>query len=347
MLVPRVTPPLRIVLAVVLGVAAAVAWSVAPAPATISAGGPEPFTRTVEPADPENRPTAKPIISLTAACVREVEGGFEAVFGYRNRAPQSILVNLGPDTGREDDHDNVIIRMIEMPPIFTVDIEDLGPQVTLFKPGRHRHAFSVHFAPNETVAWRVLVPAADESGSWVVTVHPNVNARCGRDVPDHFAVVQDVVVAGPSAVNVEFDPEVPDRILDWDVELGVRSMRTACSHGGVPLAPKVVHGVPLETNLEPIAADYEVEIVRSGGTIVVAMSTESVRHPVDVFQDVTWLGPIADVTARCAFDNRVVESDEFWAELVGIGFVGPVLDENGFIIGFRADQNAPLGSRLR
>lgn len=330
----------------VLGVAAAVVWSVAPSPATISAGGPEPFTRTVEPVDPNNRPTAKPIISLTAACVREVPGGLEAVFGYRNRAPQSILVNLGPDTTQADDHDNVIIRFIEIPPIVGVEIEDLGPQVTLFKPGRHRHAFAVRFAPNEHVAWEVEVPAADESGFWRVTVQPNVNVRCGRTVPDHFAVVQDVAVEMPAPDNFEFE-EGTDHITGYDVEFGLKRMRTACSEGGVPIAPEVVLGMPADINLEPITPEYQVEIERSAGPIIYDMSsTETTRSVVDVFEEVFWLGPIADVTARCAFGDEVVKSDEFWAELVGFGSIDPIV-EGGFVTGVSISQNAPLGSRLR
>ena len=39
-----------------------------------------------------------------------------------------------------------------------MQIDDFGPQVTLFKPGNHPYAFAVRFEPYERVAWQVRVP---------------------------------------------------------------------------------------------------------------------------------------------------------------------------------------------
>ena len=37
------------------------------------------------------------------------------------------------------------------------------------------------------------------------------------------------------------------------------------------------------------------------------MTTPTARPVADIFEEVAWLGPIADVTARCAFGDEVVQ----------------------------------------
>ena len=71
------------------------------------------------------------------------------------------------------------------------------------------------------------------------------------------------------------------------------------------------------------------------------------RPVADIFQPVQWLGPIADVAARCQFGDRVVKSDPFWAEAAGFGEWRPQPPIDGKIFGLEGGQNAPLGSRLR
>ena len=100
---------------------------------------------------------------------------------------------LEQDTDITDN--NVIVRTIFSlrPPHRTVQVEDTGPQATLFLPGRHPHVFAVRFRLNERVAWQVRVPSSDDpviDPGWKVTVRPRLLAPCGRHVPDHFAVVQ-------------------------------------------------------------------------------------------------------------------------------------------------------------
>ena len=76
---------------------------VGPEPQSRSRAAGAPFTRTVEPLDPANRPATPPAFDLTAACVRPVRRRqLEAVFGYENPGSQSMLVSLeaGPRTGR-------------------------------------------------------------------------------------------------------------------------------------------------------------------------------------------------------------------------------------------------------
>lgn len=160
------------------------------------------FTRTIEPWDPEIVPSTPPSVDLTAACVRHVRGGqFEAVFSYDNPEPTSQLVPLDPD--RRSAHPlggNVILRenLRSRPSSRTVQVEDVGPQVTLLKPGRHPYAFAVRFEPYERVAWQAEI-RAQEGNHWKVTVRPRMGVRCAHEVPDHFAVLQNVELRAPIA----------------------------------------------------------------------------------------------------------------------------------------------------
>jgi hypothetical protein len=324
---------------------ALVAGAIVAAPAAASAAPAEPtFTRFIEPWDPAEEPLTPPAVDLTAACVRKAQGGFEAVFGYANPDQTSILVELDPDTPR-DENANIIVRTeaLTSPPIVVVDVEDLGPQVTLFKPGPHPYAFAAHFTRRQNIAWEVKIPEESGPRSWRVTVSPRMGAPCPADVPKHFTVVQQVTLSTPTAVNLTFDG---DHITNYDVEYKMRTMRAACSSGGELLEPTVVVGWPTVSGLEPIVPDYRIAIDRSGTRVVYQMSTITVRHKTDLFARIDWLGPIADVTARCEFGNKVVKSDAFWAELTGFGFLEPIV-ENGFVVGFSGSQNAPVGSRLR
>jgi hypothetical protein len=330
-------------LVVALGCTAAVAGPIMPVSASPKPPQP-PFTRTIEPADPDNRPTAPPAVDLTAACVRSVDGGqLEAVFGYESHAPQSILVALGPDLSIPDsDHPNLIVRTLDAGPVF---LEELGPQVTLFKPGRHRYAFAARFAPQEQVAWQVTLPAEDGSGEWIVSVEPRVGARCGRRVPDHFAVVQSAKLNIPEPGNYSVEAP-PFHIVGYEMRQELKFLRVACSAGGEPVTPKVRFGWPVDMNLEPVKVDYRVTVVLSGGTVEYEMTRKSDRPVADILQEVRWLGPIADVTARCAFDDKVVRSDVFWSETAGGGRAIPEIVD-GLLVGVGLTQNAPLGTRLR
>jgi hypothetical protein len=329
---------------VAIGATAVGVWSVGPGDAAPKPPKPPPFTRLIEPADPENPPTAMPAVELTAACVRSVgPGQLEAVFGYESRADHSVLVELGPDlpipTSGEP---NVILRFFDDG---ALAVEDLGPQVTLFKPGGDRYAFAVQFTSDEEVAWQVTLPAEDESGAWIVTVIPNLDAGCKGTVPDHFAVVQSVDQAIPQPANtVRSSP--PDHIVAYDIRQELDSVRVACSGGGEPLAPKVRFGWPIGMNVGPVKVAYLVDVVLSGGTTTYEMTRANERPVVDLLQDVAWLGPIADVTAQCDFDGKIVRSDVFWAEVAGFGrWIPTVVD--GLMVGIAGGQNAPLGTRLR
>ena len=78
------------------------------------------------------------------------------------------------------------------------------------------------------------------------------------------------------------------------------------------------------------------------------MTPTAVRPVANVFQRVLWLGPIADVTARCAFGDQIVDSDVFWAELVGSGFVIPKIVDGAVVnLSFGQRPTRPVGTRLR
>jgi hypothetical protein len=340
-LVPRLARRLRVGLAVVLGAAAALTWSAQPT----SAAPARTYTLSIQP-DPSNPPSSPPAFNLTAACVRKVKGGLEAVFGYENPGPLSRLVLLDPDT-IFNDNANVIMRTIRFGPVHAVSIEDLGPQVTLFKPGVHPYEFAVRYDASDKISWRVRVPESGGGfGIWLESVSPVEKAECGRDVPNHFAVVQQVQLQMPGPVNIENGPE--GEIIGYDIEAGVKSMRATCSAGGQLLEPEVFQGWPAFVNLRPMEADYSVVIERDGGGIYVFDMSPTIVRPVEsIFQPVQWLGPIADVAARCQFGDQVVKSDPFWAEAAGFGEWAPDDPIDGKIFGLHGGQNAPVGSRLR
>jgi hypothetical protein len=303
------------------------------------------FTHTIEPWDLENVPEGDPAFDLTAACVREVRGGLEAVFGYENPSGPSVFVPLDPDT-IHDDNANVIVTVFKAGPFRGMHIEDLGPQVTLFKPGSHPHAFALRFKRSDRVSWQVRVPSEDEdeAAAWRITVTPRKRVDCGANVPHRYAVLQDVEVTADFA-NIDEDPAT-GHITGYGIAFGARNDRTACSAGGEPVAPEVVVGWPKGINLKPIVPDYEVEIVLTGGTVVYEMSTTKERQVDRLLDPVEWLGPIADVTAQCAFGDEIVAGDPFWGERAGGGRTIPEVVD-GALVGLGFTQFSPVGSRLR
>jgi hypothetical protein len=124
-------------------------------------------------------------------------------------------------------------------------------------------------------------------------------------------------------------------------------MRATCSTGGQLIEPEIFQGWPAVVNLERIEPSYTVEVLRDTGTYVFQMSPTVVRPVASIFQPVQWLGPIADVSARCRFGDKVVRSDTFWAEAAGFGEWAPDEPIDGKIFGLHGGQNAPVGSRLR
>jgi hypothetical protein len=220
--IPRVVRLLRVSLAVGVGVAA-LTWLAEPAAATPV----QTFTRTIEPLDPANPPLSPPAFDITAACVRQVKDGLEAVFGYENHGPTSRLVSLDPDT-IYNDNANVIVRIIKVGQFRAVSIEDLGPQVTLFKPGVHPYAFAVRYDASDKISWHVTVPAEGGGPAWRESVTPIRKAECGRDVPKHFAVVQHVQLQMPGPRTSKTVPRVRSSATTF------RRASRAC---GPPAAP--------------------------------------------------------------------------------------------------------------
>jgi hypothetical protein len=338
---------LRVSLAVGLAAVAALSWAAQPT----AAAPVETFTRAVNP-DPSRPPSTPPAVDLTAACVRKVKGGeLEAVFGYENHGPKSLLVSLDPDT-IFNDNANVIVEVHKVGQVRAISITDLGPQVTLFKPGVHPYEFAVRYDASNKISWRVRVPELGGGfGAWWETVSPVEKAQCGRDVPGHFAVAQDVQLQTPGPVWTDDDLGPDGEILRYDIVAGVQSMRATCSAGGQLIEPEVLQGWPAIVNLEPFEpgeSPYSVGIEgNDGGIYVFDMSQTIRRHVADITQPVRWLGPIADVAARCQFGDKIVTGDPFWAETAGFGEWRPQAVIDGKVFGIEGGQSAPLGSRLR
>ena len=196
-----------------------------------AAGVVHPHGRAVGPGEPaRDAASGRSHRGLCAAGARGPARG-----GVRLRQPRTdsrCLVSLEPDTTRDVDA-NVILRTVRVGPVRALSVEDLGPQVTLFKPGDHPHAFAVRFEPHDQVAWQVQVPSDRrvDDGGWKVTVRPRMKVRCRRNVPDHFAVVQHV--------DIRFRPAEHRRtkhrrshIVAYAVAIDVANVRAACSAGG-------------------------------------------------------------------------------------------------------------------
>ena len=310
-----------------------------------TAGHRAPFIREVEPWVPGSPPSTPPAVDLTAACVRLVGGGeLEAVFGYNNPGQLSVYSGLNPVS--DIPGANVIVRETRRlrPPRVSTEIEATGPQATLFLPGNHPHVFAVRFKLNETVAWRVRIPSSDDpviDPGWKVTVKPRLLAPCGWRVPAHFAVVQAAdMSSGPT--NVRRD--VNGGITAYDVEFSAQNVIVVCSAGGSVLPFEQVVGWTMEPNLVPLVD--VVEVVVSSNGAVFEMSPTRERAVVDEFVPVEWFGPIADVTGRCDFGGKVVESDVFWAGQPSSGLITPIVVD-GRVVQLDASAVLPGGSRLR
>jgi hypothetical protein len=338
----RTSARVAAVLAVAASTLCLVALDAPAADAVPRHGGPS--NPTVEPWNPADAPATPPAVELTAACVRLAGGRLEAVFGYRNSGELSVRRPLAADGGEVGG--NVIERTTwrGWPPRPTTTVEELGPQVTLFKPGDHPYAFAVRFRLTEQVAWKVHVPSVGGGDSgWLLTVRPRLLSWCGRDVPQRFAVVQHAPLQ-VGVVDVVTDPL--GHVVGYGVEFDVAEIRVACSEGGEVFALRSAIGWPAGANLEPIEPDYLVQIPRSGEVVTFEMSSTTRRSAVDVFEPVEWLGPIADVSALCLFRNGTVGSDEFWAELAGAGRTVPVIAA-GAVVDVDLSQLAPGASGLR
>ena len=192
--------------------------------------------------------------------------------------------------------------------------------------------------------------------------------RADRACPRHFAVVQ-LAVPQVKTINFEYDVFLDSTGLeftyitayDLEMELAPARLRAGCSAGGELVEVELVAGWEEGQNLEPLdpAVDeiFEpVEISEGGGHggADVRDDHDHVRGVADVAETVHLFGPIADVTARCAFGSRIVESDVFWAQTEtassspsrSANSIRSAIDD--FVVtSSRLTVNAPAGSRLR
>jgi hypothetical protein len=243
---------------------------------------------------------------------------------------------------------NVIVRTTFRlrPPHRRVQVEDTGPQATLFLPGRHPHVFAVRFRLNERVAWQVRIPSSDDPNvdpGWKVTVRPRLFAPCGPRVPDHFAVVQTATMtSGPANIVRDGD----QHITAYDLAFGVTGVGTVCSAGGTVLPFRDLVGWADEPNIAPLPPDEVAYVVLGANNTVFEMTRTHARAVLDVSQDVHWFGPIADVTGRCRFGREVVRSDVFWAGVPATGTIEPTI-VNGAVVELDTSMVLPGGSRIR
>lgn len=303
---------------------------------------------TVEPLIPGDVPSTPPVVNLTAACIRGTrDGRIEAIFGYVNPGEKSVYAPIEDQLFTEVDRNVILREPLRQRPPSAPRIEKFGPQVTLFRPGRHPYAFAVRYDRTEAVAWRVQIPSSDPlDASWKVTVRPNL-VPCGTNVPPHFTVVQRADAnEGPGTVV----RNAAGNITAYDVALTLANVRVVCSAGGVVQPYDYLAGwSEPAVNVAPLAPVVEppVPIPEGGGQFTqFLLSPTKFRAVSNIFQEVRWFGPIADVYGFCRFGNTVVQSDVFWAGIPQGGVIEPVI-VNGAVVDLDVGLVLPGALRIR
>lgn len=228
-------------------------------------------------------------------------------------------------------------------------------QTTQFQPGVVERAFAVTVPAGSTATWAVTpanilgvsdVPSSATSGA--------STPPCPTGVGVRSATPQIVGSLVPTISAAPLNQRVTNGLLDRaSIGFSTTGVVSACSDGGVPLAPRVLWGYDVSPPgqasglIVPAGAPYEAlpvdKVVRvdSDGTFTFERSTQATRRVVDpqrvsVFgslqeqlagtAQVAWgyssISVIADVEARCQFPNGVVKSSTtVWVDPVsGSGF---------------------------
>jgi hypothetical protein len=214
-------------------------------------------------------------------------------------------------------------------------------QVTQFQPGVVERAFAVTVPVGSTATWAVtpanILGVPDSSSS--ATSGPSTPA-CPSGVGVRSATPQIVGGLVPTISALPVNQLVSNGLLvRSSLKFSTNGVVSACSAGGVPLAPKVLWGygtsgqagglvVPSGAAYEPLAADKVVRVDSNPANgVTFERSYQATRRVVDpqsvsVFgslqeqlagtAQMAWgyssVSVIADVEARCQFPNGVVKS---------------------------------------
>lgn len=282
-----------------------------------------------------------PAVQLFATCAVTRRGTTTVWFGYQNVWSERVVSPVGPGN-------DVLVDSLSR--------GNLG-QVDQFQPGRVDRAFAVSVPTGQVATWAVDVadlnypsPAIDPPTRVMASSSTDTPA-CRAGTPVKSATPQSA--SGAPQINITYGAN--DRVrkgllVRSTVRFDVSGVTSACSAGGVPLAPKVVFGY-----MGPIS-QYGALILASGGADYVPLSPRQIdrttlldgttvrwatvaeRSIVDpqqlftygatVAQSTYWPSArgltsqrvIADVTARCRFGGRIVSSSTvYWVDGGGAG----------------------------
>ncbi len=279
-------------------------------------------------------------VTVSASCVVAKRTGTTVWFGYSNASVDRRVALVGPG--------NVLAVN------GVASVTNRG-QITQFQPGVVERAFAVTVPVGSTASWTVtpasILGVSDASSS---ATSSRSTPACPTGVGVRSATPQVVGSLIPTVSSLPATQLISNGLLVRSSQsFSTNGVVSACSDGGVPLAPRVLWGydvsppgqaggliVPAGAAYEALAADRVIRTDSANG-ITFERSYQATRRIVDpqrisVYGDlpeqvagtaqVAWgyssLSVIADVEARCLFVNGVVKSSTtVWVDPeVGSGF---------------------------
>ena len=285
---------------------------------------------------------AVPAVQLFATCSVTRRSGVTVWFGYQNSWTDRVDSPVGPGNDMSID---------------SLSMGNLG-QVSQFQPGRVDRAFAVTMSAGQVATWAADVVDLDQPAlalaplTRVVASSSAALPACPAGTPVRSATPQ----IGGVAAQIDITTGLAERrrrgmLVRSTVRFDVSGVTSACSSGGVPLAPKVLFGYTGAVNqvgaliLASSGADYAplpprrvARTTNLGGATVIwsTVAERSIVDPQQVFtygatpaQATYWpsarglssQGVIADVTARCRFGGQIVSSSTVvWVDAAGQGF---------------------------
>ena len=205
----------------------------------------------------------------------------------------------------------------------------------------------------EEVAWHVEVPPENQAVA-SEPAHRQSRSRtpCSRDVPNHFAVVQQFQLRIPRP-GEHLNTVTRPTSSPTTSRRASRACGPPAAPAGEPLEPEVRSGLAGLRQSRRSRESRSTTRSRSSATAADPCLTtcrRTMRAPGrrHLPSRSSWLGPIADVAARCPFGDQVVKSDAFWAEAAGFGEWRPQPLIDGEIFGLEgrpersAREPAPL-----
>ena len=198
-------------------------------------------------------------------------------------------------------------------------------QITNFQPGSHRRMFGVRVNIGNRPTWTLYSdPAAaglPGGGYYKIEVTPWVPPACPAGFGGRSAVPQAITGASVAVTPMRFVRDAAGTLTGAKLNVVVSGVTSACSRGGIPLAPSALWGYldmtsgggPNLVPVDPASVTRTDTFYPVFGTPVnVDRTTSSVRTILDtqhvfmssvgvVSHGFTGVRVVVDVTARCQF----------------------------------------------